>query len=52
MSNGIGSGGDPKIITSKGIMKASTRVIQVSVSMDSDGQIATSTTQTVWTELQ
>ena len=45
------SAGDHKIITSKGIMKASTRTIQVSVSMDSNGQIATSTTQTVWSEI-
>jgi len=45
------SAGDPKIVTSKGMMKASARTIQVSVSMDSNGQIATSTTQTVWTEI-
>lgn len=51
VSAGTGATGDPKIVTSKGIMKASTRTMQVSVSMDTNGQIATSSTQTVWTEI-
>lgn len=51
VSAGTGAGGDPKVVTSKGIMKASTRTMQVSVSMDPNGQIATSSTQTVWTEI-
>ncbi|MBI5400805.1 MAG: hypothetical protein HZB12_01670 [Candidatus Yonathbacteria bacterium] len=45
------SAGSPKIVTSKGIMKASTRTMQVSVSVDGNGQIATSSTQTVWSEI-
>lgn len=45
------SAGDPKVVVSKGIMKASKRTIQVSVGMDTNGQIATSTTETVWTEI-
>lgn len=45
------SSGSPKVIVSKGIMKASKRTIQVSVGMDTNGQIATSTTETVWTEI-
>lgn len=40
-----------KTVISKGIMKASTRTMQVSVTIDSNGQIATSSTQTVWTEI-
>lgn len=51
VSAGVGTIGDPKIIVSKGVMKSSTRTIQVSVLIDSDGQIATSTAQTVWTEI-
>lgn len=51
VSAGVGTGGDPKIVTSKGIMKASARTIRVSVIIDTNGQIATSTTETVWTEL-
>lgn len=51
VSAGTGGVGDPKIITSKGVMKASTRTMQVSVSIDSNGQIATSTTQTIWSEI-
>lgn len=51
VSAGVGIIGDPKIITSKGVMKSSTRTIQVSVLIDSDGQIATSTAQTVWAEI-
>lgn len=51
VSAGDGSGGNPKIVVSKGVMKASARTMQVSVSMDANGQIATSTTQTIWTEI-
>jgi len=51
VSAGVGTIVDPKIVTSKGVMKSSTRTIQVSVLIDSDGQIATSTAQTVWTEI-
>ncbi len=51
VSTNTGGAGDPKIITSKGIMRSSTRTIQVSVSIDTNGQIATSTTQTVWSEI-
>lgn len=51
VSAGVGTIGDPKIVISKGIMKSSTRTMQVSVVMDTNGQIATSTTQTVWTEI-
>ena len=49
VSAGVGTGGDPKIITSKGIMKSSTRRIQVSVVFDAsaNGEIASAT----WTEL-
>lgn len=51
VSAGVGTVGDPKIITSKGIMKASARTIRVSAIIDANGQIATSTTETVWTEI-
>src|SRR3989344_125730 len=37
VSGGVGTTGDPKVITSKGIMKSSTRTIQVSVVIDSSG---------------
>lgn len=55
VSAGIGTTADPKIITSKGIMKASTRRVQVDVLLDSgtttaalqNGEITSST----WTEL-
>jgi Tfp pilus assembly protein PilX len=55
VSAGVGTTADPKIITSKGIMKSSTRRIQVSVILDSgtstnslqNGEITSST----WTEL-
>jgi Tfp pilus assembly protein PilX len=55
ISNGIGTTADPKIITSKGIMKNSTRVMQVSVTLDG-GTIDTTLqngeiTSAVWTEL-
>lgn len=51
VSAGVGTIGDPKIVTSKGIMKAGTRTIRVSVIIDTNGQIATSTAETVWTEI-
>ena len=55
VSSGTGATGDPKIITSKGVMKSSTRIMQVSVILDggtSDpdlqyGEI----TNTTWTEV-
>ena len=51
VSAGTGATGDPKIITSKGIMKASTRRIQVSVILDGgtvgNGEITSAT----WSEL-
>ena len=51
VSGGTGATGDPKIVTSKGIMKASTRILQVSVLFDggiaSHGEI----TSVVWSEL-
>ena len=49
--SGTGATGDPKIITSKGIMKASTRRMQVSVILDGgtvgNGEI----TSAVWNEI-
>lgn len=51
VSANAGTIGDPKIVVSKGIMKSSMRTMQVSVVMDGNGQIATSTAQTVWTEI-
>jgi Tfp pilus assembly protein PilX len=49
--SGTGATGDPKIVTSKGIMKAGTRIMQVSVILDGgtggNGEI----TSAVWTEL-
>jgi Tfp pilus assembly protein PilX len=47
VSANSGGSGDEKIITSKGIASTSTRRMQVSVSISTDGQI----TGTVWTEL-
>jgi len=48
VSTGVGTVGDPKVITSKGLMQASSRTINVSVIFDSDanGEIATTT----WSE--
>lgn len=55
VSSGIGTNADPKIITSKGIMKASARTIQVSVVLDSGTTSASlqngEITSTTWTEL-
>jgi hypothetical protein len=55
VSSGIGTSADPKIITSKGVMKASTRTIQVTVLLDGgtttpsaqNGEITSAT----WTEV-
>lgn len=51
VSAGTGASGDPKVITSKGIMKASTRKVEVRVILDggtvSDGAI----TSAVWSEI-
>ena len=48
VSSGVGTVGDPKIITSKGLMSASSRTVNVSVILDTsgDGAIATTT----WSE--
>jgi len=55
VSSGAGTTGDPKIITSKGIMKSSTRTMQVSVTLDSGTGDPTlqygAITNTEWTEL-
>ena len=55
VSAGVGTSGDPKIIVSKGIMKSSTRKMQVSVILDNGttdpdlqyGQVTSAT----WTEI-
>lgn len=50
VSGGVGTSGDPKVIISRGVMKASSRTVQVSVVFDSpnqNGEIASAT----WTEL-
>ncbi len=48
ISAGAGTIGDPKVITSKGLMQASVRTINVNVILDADahGEIATTT----WSE--
>ncbi len=48
ISAGVGTVGDPKIITSKGLMQSSVRIINVSVVLDASahGEIATTT----WSE--
>lgn len=55
VSAGLGTTADPKIITSKGIMKASNRRMQVSVTLDGGTTVASSQngqiTSTIWTEL-
>lgn len=55
VSSGIGTTADPKIITSKGIMKASVRTLQVNVILDSGTTTASDQsgeiTSTTWTEL-
>jgi hypothetical protein len=55
VSAGLGTTLDPKIITSKGIMKASNRRMQVSVILDGGTTVASNQngqiTSTAWTEL-
>ncbi len=55
VSAGLGTTADPKIITSKGIMKSSTRTLQVSVVLDAGVTDATlqhgAITSSVWIEL-
>jgi len=56
VSSGVGTTEDPKIITSKGIMGASMRQIQVVVKLDDGTTVASSQngeiTSTVWSELK
>lgn len=40
VSTGVGTTGDPKIVTSKGIMRSSTRTLQVSVVLDNGTSVA------------
>lgn len=49
VSAGVGTQGDPKVVTSKGLVQASTRMIQVQVVFDANanGEIATTT----WSEI-
>jgi Tfp pilus assembly protein PilX len=55
LSDGLGTTEDPKIITSKGVMRASVRLIQVSVTLDggsADSSIQNGEiTSSVWSEL-
>ena len=55
VSSGLGTSGDPKIITSKGIMQSSVRKMQVSVILDSGTTVATDQkgeiTSASWTEV-
>ena len=55
VSSGLGTTANPKIIMSKGIMKAGMRRIQVSVILDNGTTVASSQngeiTSTTWTEL-
>lgn len=55
VSSGLGTSANPKIIMSKGIMKAGMRRIQVSVILDNGTTVASSQngeiTSTTWTEL-
>lgn len=51
VSSGTGATGNPKIITSKGIMKASTRTVQVNVILDGGTALNGQITSTTWTEL-
>ena len=55
VSAGLGTTADPKIITSKGVMKSSSRIIQVSVTLDG-GTTSSSlqygeVTSATWTEV-
>ncbi len=55
VSTGVGSTADPKIITSKGVMKSSIRRMQVSVVLDAGTSVSADQngeiTSTTWTEL-
>jgi len=55
VSAGLGTTVDPKIITSKGIMKNSTRIMQVSVVLDGGTTVASeqlgNITNVTWTEV-
>lgn len=55
VSSGVGTTADPKIIISKGIMKASSRTLQVSVILDSGTSVVASQygliTSATWSEL-
>ncbi len=55
VSAGIGTTADPKVITSKGIMKASTRRLQANVVLDGGTTVASDQygeiTSVTWTEL-
>lgn len=54
VSAGTGATGNPKIITSKGVMKSSTRTLQVSVTLDNGTSVPGNQhgliTGTTWTE--
>ncbi len=51
VSAGVGTTADPKIITSKGIMKVSTRTLTVSVVLDSGASGIGEITATTWSEV-
>lgn len=55
VSAGVGTTADPKIITSKGVMKSSTRTLQVSVILDNGTSVANNQhgaiTSAVWSEI-
>lgn len=55
VSSGVGTNADPKIITSKGIMKVATRTMQVTVVLDNGTSVAANQngeiTSTTWTEV-
>ena len=55
VSSGVGTSADPKIITSKGIMKVATRTMQVTVVLDNGTSLAANQngeiTSTTWTEV-
>lgn len=51
VSAGTGAAGVPKVITSKGIMRSSTRTIQVLVTLDNGGASDGVITNAVWSEV-
>lgn len=55
VSAGVGTTSDPKIITSKGIMKSSTRTLQINVVLDNGTNVPGNQhgliTSAVWTEI-